>query len=141
MQGEFYIIDTSKKFQGTVKSLIRNGINTITGETWETMQKQNPSFIAITEEEFFESYFEPYKLSLQEEWQEIDEEKHDYYLEVLPPMRWKNGMFWMEERFYDILTRVVLTHHEKHYTAIRDLKKSNSEIRQEFNEWYHKQKS
>ncbi len=41
-------------------------------------------------------------------WTEVNEEVHEYYLNVLPPTYWHDGMFAMSERQTDDVTGVLI---------------------------------
>lgn len=54
---------------------------------------------------------------------EVTEETYDYFLEVLPPLRYKDNGFYMSEFLTDNLTNYFYTENERFYVSVREFDK------------------
>ena len=138
-----YIVSPGEDFRGAPVDILDNGnIARYSNCTLDDLQKQyNNNLVTAKESEFKEKYLKPYYDSLQKEYEEISEDRYYTLLEVLPPLRWYLGMFWMMEAYTGTLHTVVIEHNKRYFSALRDMTKTNEEIRKEFLSWYESSNS
>lgn len=72
----------------------------------------------ISEEEFNKAERE-YELSLCNDWTEITESQYEYALEVLPPLKWHNGGFFISEPMCGMVYGFYQEWHGKYYTSLQ----------------------
>lgn len=136
-----YILDTSKPFDGSVQNTMpfvdrdaKNGMDILRSTYVDysdmTFAEYNKShggnLEALTWDELYSQYYEPYYKSLQGEFLETTEEMFWDGLECLPPKRWTRftdgEFFFVGECFTDDLYSCYVRKGEKYYNALRSIK-------------------
>ena len=121
---ETYLVNPSK-FNGQALAILRDGKSVFTKDKVKAdyEQEYKTELVELTWDELYEQYIEPYNKSLQSPFTEIDEERWDEMLNVLPPMRWtrtSNGeFFFCMEAYTADLHSVYVRKGDKYYTALR----------------------
>lgn len=105
-----YITD---EFQ-TVQDFLNVGYNLISSEEMSALEKE-------------------YNKSLCNDWIEIDAEKYDYALNVLPPVKYTNGGFYVSEPFTGTIHGFYQEWNGKFYTSLQDLFTPRMEILENLN--------
>lgn len=132
---ERYVVD-EKNFKGSVVSILYGTGCPYSGNT-ESYYLEKGFKIYETFESFYKEIYEPFLLSLQEEWKEISEEKYYEMLECLPPLRWRDiasgiNCFAICEAFsnnlHSFYIRVTNGKFIKYYTAVRRITEKDSVI-------------
>ena len=132
MENYLYIIDKSKEFKGSCLNTmpevphceISNTEVHYTHLTFDEYNKENGGhLVALTWDEFNDTYYRKYYEALQGEWIEISESKYWDLLECLPPMKWTHGseldFFFISEAYTTDLHTCVITFNKKYYSALR----------------------
>ena len=79
-----------------------------------------------------------YNMSLCNDWIEIEKERYDYALDVLPPMKWSNGGFFVPEAFTGTIYGFYQEWQGKYYTSLQDVFAPRSEILENLNSYIAK---
>lgn len=79
-----------------------------------------------------------YNMSLCNDWIEIEKERYDYALDVLPPMKWSNGGFFVPEAFTGTIYGFYQEWQGKYYTSLQDVFTPRSEILENLNSYIAK---
>lgn len=98
----------------TVQDLLDVGYKLISGDEMEVLEKE-------------------YNKSLCNDWIEIDAEKYDYALNVLPPVKYTNGGFYMSEPYTGTVHGFYQEWRGKFYTSLQDLFTPRTEILENLN--------
>lgn len=98
----------------TVQDLLDVGYKLISGDEMEVLEKE-------------------YNKSLCNDWIEIDAEKYDYALNVLPPVKYTNGGFYVSEPFTGTIHGFYQEWNGKFYTSLQDLFTPRTEILENLN--------
>lgn len=77
-------------------SILINGVNSYTGAT-EADYRENGAVILTSEE--FDKIVEEHDDAMCGQWKEETAEQYEYALNVLPPMRWYAGGFYVPEPY------------------------------------------
>lgn len=93
----------------TVQDFLNVGYNLISSEEMSALEKE-------------------YNKSLCNDWIEIDAEKYDYALNVLPPVKYTNGGFYVSEPFTGTIHGFYQEWQGKYYTSLQDLFTPRMEI-------------
>ena len=93
----------------TVRDFLNAGYKLISSEEMSALEKE-------------------YNKSLCNDWIEIDAEKYDYALNVLPPVKYKNGGFYVSEPFIGTIHGFYQEWNGKFYTSLQDLFTPRMEI-------------
>jgi hypothetical protein len=90
------------EFDGIPYTYLENGRCVVTGETEESFKEGG--FLVLTADEFNE-FYEKWAEKKSADWTEITEEQYDYFLNVLPPVKFDRGGFFVSEmNCYDLGT-------------------------------------
>ena len=126
------VVVNLNNFNGFTQSVLINGKSPYTGKTESDYIKEG--FTVITWEEF-DGINEKYLDSLCGKWKEITEEQFDDMLNVLPPMRWSNGGFYMSERYTADVTGYYQQIGDKYYTSNQRLSYKRNDILNSLNDF------
>ena len=121
-----------KNYNGTVKTAIRNGF-CLYSKKPESYYIEN-DYLIVTEEEF-EAIHEKYLNDICNNWEEITEDQFEDALNVLPPMRWRNGGFYMSERYTGDVSDFYQEKDGKYYTSLQRLSYDRGEIMDNLREY------
>lgn len=106
-----------KNFTGTAKTFLTNGVCPIT-------KKTKAEFIAegctvVGDDDYF-SFLEEWENNhLIGKWKEITEEEYDDALNVLPPVAWCDGGFFISERYTSNISDFYQKYDGKYYTSLQ----------------------
>ena len=114
-----------KDYRGIVKTAIRDGKCLYNGRPEEYFLEQG--YLIVTEEEF-EVINEKYLNDLCNNWKEITEDQFEDALNVLPPMRWKNGGFFISEMYTSDVSSFYQQLGDKYYTSYQRLSYNRDNI-------------
>lgn len=107
-----------KGLYGCVYHILINGINSYTGETKTDYIEKG--YAVLTESEFDEAIKE-YEKSICGHWMEISEKFYNQQLNVLPPMKWCNGGFFVSEAMIGSIHDFYQELNRKYYTSLQDV--------------------
>ena len=93
----------------TVRDFLNAGYKLISSEEMSALEKE-------------------YNKSLCNDWIEINAEKYDYAMNVLPPVKYTNGGFYVSEPFTGTIHGFYQEWNGKFYTSLQDLFTPRSEI-------------
>jgi len=100
MDNWLFVVDSidelRQKGLGCKYSILINGVNSYTGAT-EADYRENGAVILTSEE--FDQIVKEHDDALCSHWKEESEEQYEYALNVLPPMRWYAGGFFVPEAY------------------------------------------
>lgn len=113
-----YVIDKDN-FNGHAKTLLYNGKCFINGTTKEDFIKQG--YIVVDEDTYYNEYLENYLDNMCNKWKEITEEAYDEMLNVLPPLKWYNGGFFISEMWTCDASDFYQELNGKYYTSMQRL--------------------
>ena len=114
-----------RDYNGTVKTAIRDGRCLYYGTPEEYFLEQG--YLIVTEEEF-EPIHEKYLNDMCNNWKEITEDKFEDALNVLPPMRWENGGFFISERYTSDVTNFYQQIGNRYFTSYQRLSYKRDDI-------------
>lgn len=114
-----------KDYKGIVKTAIRDGKCLYYGTPEEEYIKQG--YLIVTEEEF-EPIHEKYLNDMCNNWKEISEDQFENALDVLPPLRWRNGGFYISEMYTSDVTNFYQQLGDKFYTSYQRLSYNRDDI-------------
>lgn len=112
------------------------------------IQKNNPHLIALDWDVFYKDWYEPYLIGLQKDWEEITEERYWEMLEVLPPVRWTQGIisfFFISEAYTANLHSCIIKdatdkNNPKYYEALRGIDTPAEKLVKNYLTWRDSQK-
>lgn len=136
MLDEKIVVDL-KNYNGTTITAIRDG-RCIYNNRPESYYLEKGYSILTWEE--LESIQEEYLNKLCNDWKEITEEQFEYALNVLPPVRWENGGFFMSERYTNDVTGYYQQIGDKYYTSLQRLSYNRENILENLNQFINKGK-
>lgn len=97
--------------------------------TWEQYQKQrqDKNLKIITEQEM-DVLWEQTNTRISDEWEEITADRYDEMLNVLPPVKWTNGGFYICEAYSGELHSFYQQWDKKYYTSIQPIRAKRCDI-------------
>lgn len=119
------VVVNMKDFTGSIQTILYDGFCPYTKKTEADYLADG---CAIMTWEEFEPVHDKYLDSLCGNWKEITEEDYNDALNVLPPMRWSNGGFYMVERYTADVTSFYQKWYGKHYTSLQRLSYNRKDI-------------
>jgi len=146
-----YLI-TSNPFNGNIESFVDDGIVQHSGDEirTETVSENGIRNIEYSYENGLtpQQYAEKHKLKYYKvvdsdemdrlmkehdetyltDWEEIDEDTYIFHLEVLPPLRYNGGYFFVREAITANIHTCCIIHNRKFYRSNRRLNESESSI-------------
>ena len=131
MLKEKLVVDL-KNYRGFVQTVLRNGKCIYHGKP--ESYYVDKGYLIVTEEEF-EPIHEKYLNDMCGDWKEITEENFEDALNVLPPMRWENGGFFMSERYTGDVTAFYQQIGNKYYTSYQRLSYKRDDILENLREF------
>ena len=114
-----------KDFKGTIKTVVRDGFCIYSKKPESYYIDQG---YLITTEEEFEIINEKYLNDMCNNWKEVTEESFEDALNVLPPLRWRNGGFFMSETYTNDVTAFYQRVDDKYYTSYQRLRYNRDDI-------------
>ena len=115
----------SKEYDGMIKTVLRDGICIYKGKTEEYYIENG--YTIVTEKEF-EVIQEKHLNDMCNNWKEITEDKFEDALNVLPPMRWENGGFFISERYTSDVTNFYQQIGNRYFTSYQRLSYKRDDI-------------
>lgn len=106
-----------KNFTGIAKTFLFNGICPIT-------KKTRAEFIAdgytvLSDDDYFSFLEEWENKNFIGKWKEITEEEYNDALNVLPPVAWYDGGFFISERYTSNISDFYQKYNGKYYTSLQ----------------------
>lgn len=127
-----------KEFDGTIKTVVRDGACIYYNKP-ESYYLEN-GYIIVTEEEF-EPIQESYLNGICNNWKEIAEDQFEEMLNVLPPIRWSKGGFFMSERYTSDVTSFYQQIGDKYFTSWQRLSYKRDDILNSLNQFMKAQQT
>lgn len=137
-----YVLDPDC-FTGRIVTTFSDGIHDDyeKGKTLEDVRRRenNGSLEAVCKKEF-EAMWERWESYLQGPFREITEEQYWYWLECVPPLRHRNGSFFVSEGYTGSLHQFCFKRDGRYFTALRSKRLSNAELDSQIDEFLNKLK-
>jgi hypothetical protein len=109
-----------------------DGRNLYTDETKEDYIAQGLEILDATQfNELWEQCEKDYEDELCGKWKEISEERYEEQLNVLPPLKWTNGGFFMSEFYSGKITSFYQEWGCKFYSSMQNAFRNRNEIIEE----------
>ena len=126
-----YIIDSHKKFDGTVINTITDGkiVDYTNGLTLEQYKKEkkNPHLILLTKRELWERV-KLHRLKLMGKFREISDKEYYWLLECVPPKRQYHNCFFVGECYQYDLHHFCFTKNGRYFKALRSININKTEL-------------
>lgn len=119
-----YVVDKNN-FDGFAKAILSNGKSCYSEKTKEDYLKEGLS--VVDEDEMFKIR-EAWENGLIGHWIEVTEREYDNQLNVLPPLKWHDGGFFMSEFYTGTLTSFYQKWKGKFYTSLQRIGTNRAEI-------------
>ena len=120
-----WVVDT-KNFNGNAKTIIgENGRCPYYGKTEEEYKSEVYDILTDAE---FEKILTKWEETLIGHWKEITEEEYDDALNILPPVGWYNGGFFMSERYTGNISSFYQKLNGKCYTSLQRMSTLRKDI-------------
>lgn len=117
--------DFKKRGLMSYYAILTNGRNSYTGETEADYIKQG--FTVMTEAEFDKIVAE-YEDSICGHWMEISEQFYNDQMNILPPMRYYNGGFYISEADTGNIHGFYQEYNGKYYTSLQRTSTNRADI-------------
>lgn len=105
--------------------ILMDGKNPYTGETEEDYRAAG---LVILSSEEFDVLWKKKEDALTGDWKEETEERYEDSLDVLPPLRWMNGGFFVSEAFTGNIYSFHQRYDGKYYTSLQRISTPRKEI-------------
>ena len=131
-----YVID-STHFSGHCITSMRDGVRCdYYGNTIEELRERenNPNLIAVSDSRV-NILLKRYQQSLQLPFAEIAEDKYDWFMNCVPPRRFKGTQFFMGECDYSNLYTFCFELNGKFYEGLRAINTPDAELYRQINEF------
>ena len=132
-----FVVD-KENFNGYAQSILIDGKSAYSPKTAEDYIAEGYSI--LTEKEF-DKLMEEYEKSRCNDWKEITEEQYEYALNVLPPIKWFNGGFYIGECTSGSLYGFYQELNGKFYTSLQSIYTNRAEIVENLNRYIATQES
>ncbi len=130
------IVVDKENYKGFVKTIIgESGKCPYHGKTEAEYIAEG--YTVMSEEEYY-LLQEAWENSLCGDWKEISEEFYDDALNVLPPVAWYDGGFFMSERFSGDVTSFYQKMNGKYYSSLQRMGTAREEIIKSLKEYISK---
>ena len=120
-----WLIKDVDSFKGFTDSYLVNGVNPFDGKTRDEYIEMGYSVLTTDEVSELEKRF---KKSLIGHWTETTKDQYFYALDVLPPLKWRNGGFFVSEADYSTLYPFYQEWLGKYYYSLQDITSKRDEI-------------
>lgn len=131
MNIEKWVVDP-ENFDGYAKTYLVNGKCPYYGKTEAEYLAEGYKVVSDDE---YTAMVREYEKSLCGKWQEITEEEFEDMLNVLPPLRWYNGGFYMSERYTGSISGFYQKLNGKFYTSLQDIYSPREEVLDSLKSW------
>ena len=105
--------------------ILKDGRNPYTGETEADYRAAGLVILSCEE---FNTLWKKKEDALTGDWKEETEEDYENSLDVLPPLRWTNGGFFVSEAFTGNIYSFHQRYNGKYYTSLQRISTPRSEI-------------
>ena len=119
--------DFKKRGFSSYYCILINGKDSYTNKTVDDYINQG--FTILTDTEFYD-LLEEYKDSICDKWCEISEEFYEQQLNILPPLFYHNGGFYVRESETDDIYSFYQRLNNKYYASLQRLSSSRDDILQ-----------
>ena len=119
-----YVVDKNN-FNGFSKAILSNGKSCYSEKTKEDYLKEG---LAVVDEDEMFKIREAWENGLIGHWKEISEKEYDDQLNILPPLQWYNGGFFMSEYYTGTVTAFYQKWRGKYYTSLQRIDTDRAEI-------------
>ena len=114
-----------------------NGTDPYSGKTAEDYRSEG-GYSLLTEEEFH-TILTAAEDALCGDWKEETEEQYDYALDVLPPIGWFSGGFYVSEPYTSNIHSFHQKRNGKYYTSLQRTSTPRAEILKSLTAWIESQ--
>lgn len=124
---EEYVVNKTENFRGWMDYIcyLKDGKSPYTGKTKEEYLNEGKS---VVDEKTFYELINAYEDSLIGDWQEISENFYNDQLNVLPPLKWADGGFFISEATSGLLHDFYQELDGKFYTSLQKITTPRQEI-------------
>lgn len=123
-----YLVKADEAFNPNNYHIVVDGELLYQTDEFQTVQDYvNAGYRLISEAEM-SAMEKEYNMSLCNDWIEIDKDRYNYALDVLPPKKWHDGGFFVPEAFTGTIYGFYQEWHGKFYTSLQDIFTPRSEI-------------
>ena len=105
--------------------ILKDGRNPYTGETEADYRAAGLTILSCEE---FDALWKKKEDALTGDWKEETEDDYEYSLNVLPPLCWTNGGFFVPEAFTGNIYSFHQRYNGKYYTSLQRISTPRSEI-------------
>lgn len=120
-----WVVDL-KTFDGYAKTYLNDkGIAPYSGKSEAEYIKEG--FSILTDEEYLK-LIEEWEDGLCGKWQEITAENYEEMFEILPPVAWFNGGFFMMEKYTGNISSFYQKLNGKYYTSLQRMSRPRKDI-------------
>lgn len=130
-----FVVD-KENYTGTVKTVLYDGICPYTKQTAADYEKDG---YAIMTEDEFRALDKAFEDSLCNDWKEITEEQFEDALNVLPPIKWERGGFYIGEPTRGSLYGFYQRWQGKYYTSLQSVYTDREQIIDSLTKWISEQ--
>lgn len=119
------VVNLKEGYKGSIQTILYDGICPYTKKSAEDYNKDGYSI--LTWEDFYKVE-DQYLDSICGDWKEITAEQFEDALNVLPPLRWENGGFFMSERYTADVTGFYQQIGDRYFTSYQRLSYNRKDI-------------
>lgn len=121
-----YVLRLDEPFEGHTYDVLRNGISmTKCGKARADYETEG--YEILSEDAYMEK-FDQFQDSLCNDWIEITEDEYESSLNVLPPMGWQNGGFFVPEAYIGNVYTFCQSINGKFYTSLQRTSSKRADI-------------
>lgn len=120
-------------FDGWAKHILSNGIDTYNNKTKAEYIAEG--YDVLTMDDFVDYCNKWEDENLCDDWKEITEEEYDYALNVLPPVKWYNGGFFISERYTSDISAFYQELNGKYFTSLQRWSTPREQIMESLNNY------
>lgn len=132
------LVVNTKEFKGHSYTFLgEDGKCPYTKKTEKEFIKEGYS---VLNDDEFDALCKRFEDGLCGDWKEINEDDFEEMLNVLPPVGWYNGGFFMSERYTSNISGFYQEMNGKYYTSLQRMSTPRNEILDSLNKFISKQK-
>ena len=124
-----FIINPQKDFNPYDYYLVIDGLLYLANYgKYHTINDYLANGYKLISEEEFDCLIKEFNNRFCNNWKEITKKEYEYALDVLPPLKWNNGGFFLSECFTGSIYSFYQAWHGKYYTSYQDINTSRKSI-------------
>lgn len=122
----------SDEYQGSTKTFLIDGVCPYTKKTAEDWRAEGYTVVSSAELDELEK---EYNNRIFPDWQEISRDDYEDALNVLPPLKWYNGGFFLSEAYSGLLHGFYQQYNGNYYTSLQSIAASRESILQSLRDY------